>query len=169
MKLFRRLCLAVGCASFAALRAAPTRTELRALIARADLAYPAPVTRSEDGLPVGNGRMGSLVWTTPTAVKFQINRVDLPPISAASDSFTERTSDYLGGCGFVDLDLGAHRARVYFRLDVTLDGRHGLISVAFLISVRVAFRPSMPKRSLITRPRWSITRSASAIRWSPCE
>jgi hypothetical protein len=106
MKLFRRLCLAVACASFAALRAAPTESELRALIARADLAYPAPVTRSEDGLPVGNGRMGSLVWTTPTAVKFQINRVDVQPISAASDSFPERNSDYMGGCGFVDLDLG---------------------------------------------------------------
>jgi len=28
-------------------------------------------------MPVGNGRMGSLVWTTPTALRFQINRVDV--------------------------------------------------------------------------------------------
>jgi hypothetical protein len=79
---------------------------LRALISRADLHYPAPVTRSEDGLPVGNGRMGSLVWTTPTALHLQINRVDVQPISASSHSFPERNSDYMGGCGFVDIDFG---------------------------------------------------------------
>lgn len=74
MKHFRSVCaLAILAGAFflPALRAA----DLRALISRADLDYPAPVARSEDGLPVGNGRMGSLVWTTPTALKFQINRV----------------------------------------------------------------------------------------------
>src|SRR3954467_12321604 len=89
-----------------AVRAGPSEAELRTLISRADLAYPAPVERSEDGIPVGNGRMGSLVWTTPTAVKFQINRVDVQPISASSNSFAERNSDYMGGCGFVDVDFG---------------------------------------------------------------
>ena len=89
----------------ASLRAADVPA-LRELIRRADLHYAAPVERSEDGLPVGNGRMGSLVWTTPTALKFQINRVDVQPVSANSDSFPERNSDYMGGCGFVDLDLG---------------------------------------------------------------
>ena len=34
-------------------------------ISRADLIYTQPVARSEEGMPVGNGRMGSLVWTTP--------------------------------------------------------------------------------------------------------
>src|ERR1041385_8007267 len=67
---------------------------LRALISRADLDYPAPVTRSEDGLPVGNGRMGSLVWTSPTALRFQINRNDVQPISGATASFAERNTDY---------------------------------------------------------------------------
>ncbi len=38
----------------------------RKLISRADLIYDRPVTRSEEGLPVGNGRMGSLVWTAPS-------------------------------------------------------------------------------------------------------
>ena len=28
-------------------------------------------------MPVGNGRTGSLVWTTPSALHFQINRVDV--------------------------------------------------------------------------------------------
>ena len=38
------------------------------LVARADLTYTKPVVRSEEGMPVGNGRMGSLVWTTPDAL-----------------------------------------------------------------------------------------------------
>jgi hypothetical protein len=86
---------------------------LRALISRADLRYSAPVSRSEDGLPIGNGRMGSLVWTTPTALHFQINRVDVQPISASSNSFPERNSDYMGGCGFVDVDFSARGGAVF--------------------------------------------------------
>ncbi len=80
---------------------------LRALISQADLDYPAPVERSEDGMPIGNGRMGSLVWTTPTALRLQVNRVDVQPMDASTTSFFERNSDYMGGCGFVDVDLGA--------------------------------------------------------------
>src|SRR4051812_36988923 len=80
---------------------------LRTLISRADLHYPAPVDRSEDGLPVGNGRMGSLVWTSGTALRLQINRNDVQAVSGTSTSFAERNTDYMGGCGFVDLDLGS--------------------------------------------------------------
>lgn len=40
------------------------------LISRADLYYDKPVTCSEEGMPVGNGRMGSLVWTTPVIILF---------------------------------------------------------------------------------------------------
>lgn len=78
----------------------------RDLIARADLRYEQPAARSEDGAPVGNGRMGSLVWTTPFALRFQINRVDVYASNSASRSFFERHSDYCGGCGFVDIDFG---------------------------------------------------------------
>jgi hypothetical protein len=80
--------------------------DLRALISQADLVYDKPVPRSEEGMPIGNGRMGSLVWTSPTAVKLQINRVDLQPINRETNSFFERNTDYMGGCGFVDIDLG---------------------------------------------------------------
>jgi hypothetical protein len=79
--------------------------DYRSLISRADLVYEKPVSRSEEGVPIGNGRMGSLVWTTPSAMKFQINRVDVYPISCATDSFFERNSDYCGGCGFVDIEF----------------------------------------------------------------
>lgn len=87
--------------------------DLRALVSRADLVYDRPVARSEEGMPVGNGRMGSLVWTTPTALKFQINRVDIQPIASTTTSFFERNSDYMGGAGFVDIELAAAGPAVF--------------------------------------------------------
>ena len=53
--------------------------DYRRLISRADLVYDKPVPRSEEGMPVGNGRMGSLVWTTPGELRLQINRVRSRP------------------------------------------------------------------------------------------
>src|SRR5262245_53478325 len=78
----------------------------RRLLGRADLNYDHPVARSEEGIPVGNGRMGSLVWTVPDAIKFQINRVDVYGNDSNTNSFFERHSDYCGGCGFVDIEFG---------------------------------------------------------------
>src|SRR4051794_2296863 len=52
-------------------------TDRARLLARADLVYDSPAPRSEEGIPIGNGRMGSLVWTTPNAIRLQINRVDV--------------------------------------------------------------------------------------------
>src|SRR5262249_47590581 len=80
--------------------------DLRQLISRADLILERPVSRSEEGLPVGNGRMGSLVWTSPSALKFQINRVDVYGNDSYTNSFFKRHDDYCGGCGFVDIELG---------------------------------------------------------------
>ena len=75
----------------------------RAQLARADLDYSSPATRPEEGMPVGNGRMGSLVWTTPEALHFQINRVDVHAMDSTSFSFPRADSDYGYGCGFVDV------------------------------------------------------------------
>src|SRR5436190_3655922 len=75
------------------------------LISRADLTYDKPVSTSEEGMPIGNGRMGSLVWTTPSAIRFQLNRVDAFANNSASNNFYERHTDYCGGLGFVDIDF----------------------------------------------------------------
>src|SRR5262245_23142763 len=80
--------------------------DYRKLLERADLSYDLPAARSEEGIPVGNGRMGSLVWTVPDALKFQINRVDVYGNDSRTDSFFELPSDYAGGCGFVDIEFG---------------------------------------------------------------
>ena len=77
----------------------------KALVSRADLTYDKPVPRSEEGLPVGNGQMGSLVWTSPSALKFQINRVDVYANNSYTNSFNRRDWDYAYGCGYVDIDF----------------------------------------------------------------
>ena len=76
------------------------------LVSRADLVYNRPASRSEAGQPIGNGRMGSLIWTTPSQIRMQINRVDIFGNNSSSDNFYERNTDYCGGAGFVDLDFG---------------------------------------------------------------
>lgn len=75
------------------------------LISSCDLTYTRGVSRSEDGMPMGNGRMGSTVWTQPTKLKFQINRVDVFATNSYTDSLREN-ENYFGGCGFVDVDFG---------------------------------------------------------------
>jgi hypothetical protein len=81
--------------------------DYRKLVSRADLNYDTPVTRSEEGMPVGNGRMGTLVWTTPTQLRMQINRVDVYANNSYTNSFFERHNDYCGGCAYLDVDFGA--------------------------------------------------------------
>lgn len=76
------------------------------LISSADLNYTQPVNRSEAGQPVGNGTMGSLVWTIPSQLKMQINRVDVFGSNSASNNFYQRNTDYCGGSAFVDIDFG---------------------------------------------------------------
>jgi hypothetical protein len=85
--------------------AAPFPEELRKVIARSDLLYTAPVSRSEEGIPIGNGRMGTLVWTTPSQLRFQINRVDIYANSCRSNSFFESHNDYCGGCAYLEIEF----------------------------------------------------------------
>ena len=81
------------------------------LIARADLNYPQPPARSEEGIPIGNGRMGTLLWTSSSTLRMQINRVDVFGSNCATNSFPERHTDYCGGCAFVDIELPAEAVK----------------------------------------------------------
>jgi len=81
------------------------QVDYRKLVSRADLTYEEPVSRSEEGLPVGNGRMGSLVWTLPSALKFQINRADVFAVNRSTNSFPARHTDYASGCGYLDIEF----------------------------------------------------------------
>lgn len=97
----------------AAQQSSMLKVNFQPLISRADLTYTTPVTRTEAGMPVGNGRMGSLVWTTPTALKFQINRADVFAEGRNTNSFRERHTDYGSGCGYVDIDFANFGADVF--------------------------------------------------------
>src|SRR4051812_13787367 len=78
-----------------------------AMVARADLDYDTPAARSEEGMPIGNGRMGTLVWTTPSALHMQINRVDVFACDSTTQSFTRTNTDYASGCAFIDINCPA--------------------------------------------------------------
>ena len=78
--------------------------DLAALIGEADLICDKPAPRSEEGMPIGNGRMGTLVWTAPESFRMQINRVDVYGNGSATNSVFERQNG--GGCGFGDIDFG---------------------------------------------------------------
>ena len=80
--------------------------DLRTTIAHSDLLYDKPAPRSEAGIPIGTGRMGTLVWSTPSQLRMQINRVDVYSTNCTSNSFFERNQDYCGGCAYVDIECG---------------------------------------------------------------
>ncbi len=81
------------------------QVDRRQLVSRADLVYDSPATRPEEGMPVGNGRMGSLVWTTPWALKVHINRVDVHAMDSTTVSFPRADSDYGSVCGQLDINV----------------------------------------------------------------
>jgi alpha-L-fucosidase 2 len=83
------------------------------LVSRADLNYDMPASCSEEGIPVGNGRMGSLVWTTPAAMHFQVNRVDVFAEDSTTTSFPKADSDYASGCAYVDIELAQYDPEVF--------------------------------------------------------
>jgi hypothetical protein len=86
------------------------------LVSRGDLFYNTVHERSEEGMPIGNGRMGTLVWTTPTSLKMQLNREDVFPTDRTTHSFNWRDQDYGRSAGFFDIDF------VDFGEDIFTDG-----------------------------------------------
>ena len=84
--------------------------DYKSLISKADLNYTQPVQRTEAGQPIGNGRMGSLIWTNQQAINLQINRVDYFNVNASSTTFDGTPRDYCGGVGFVDIDFQSNEA-----------------------------------------------------------
>jgi hypothetical protein len=78
----------------------------RALVSRADLVYRCPVQHPLEGQPIGNGVMGSMVWTTPEAVRLQINRCDVFAVNKNHGGRQGGSTDYCGACAKVTIDLG---------------------------------------------------------------
>ncbi|SVD80512.1 uncharacterized protein METZ01_LOCUS433366, partial [marine metagenome] len=95
-------------------------------IESSDIALEAPTNRPNEGLPIGNGRMGTLVWTALSSLEFQINRVDVFAVNrnAAGEHFsaTGATTDYCGTCARLRVDCGNEpfRPSPDFRQDLSL-------------------------------------------------
>ena len=77
-----------------------------ALVSQADLVYLSPVEKSSDGQPIGNGKMGTTVWTTPNSVNFQINHVDVFAVNKNHKGKRGGPTDYCGGCAKITIDVG---------------------------------------------------------------
>jgi len=81
--------------------------DYRKLVSQSDLVYSAPAAAPVAGHPIGNGRMGTMVWTTPGAIHFQINRVDVFAVSKHHTALPQHgATDYCGTCARVDLEVG---------------------------------------------------------------
>lgn len=83
------------------------------LVSRADLHYQGTVRRREGGFPIGDGEMGAMLFTSPSALKFAVNRCDVFAANSYTNSFNRRHSDYGYGIGFVDVDLVDYGADVF--------------------------------------------------------
>ena len=80
--------------------------DYRALISRADLIYLQPVEHPVQGQPIGNGRTGTMVWTTPGAIHFQINRSDLFAVDKHHAGDYADPADHCGACAQVTIEAG---------------------------------------------------------------
>lgn len=70
----------------------------KAKISRANLIYDKPAETPVEGQPIGNGTMGSMVWTLSGSVEFQINRVDVFAVNKTHQGDKQYgISDYCGG------------------------------------------------------------------------
>ncbi len=80
--------------------------DYRALIGRADLIYEQPVEHPVRGQPIGNGRTGTMVWTSPGAIHFQINRSDLFSVNKSHAGDYADPADHCSACAQVTVEVG---------------------------------------------------------------
>ena len=85
--------------------------DYRALVSRHDLVYQSPVERPLEGQPIGNGAMGTMVWTAPGAVRLQINRCDVFAANRNHHGRQGSATDYCGACARISIDLGGQPLR----------------------------------------------------------
>ncbi len=116
---------------------------IKNFVSQADLHYHGIDRIPESGMPIGNGRMGTLVWMDPEELHMQWNRVDIFANDASSQSFPERDTDYGNGAGLIDLSFGSGRDAVFGEKTVqhltVYDGRLNISSGG----VELEFIPDM--------------------------
>ena len=82
--------------------------DYRTLVSRSDLIYQTPVKGPAEGQAVGNGRMGTMVWTTANALNLQINRNDVFAVNRDHIGPQADSVDYCSGCARITVDVGGN-------------------------------------------------------------
>lgn len=88
-------------------------TDHRSLTQWADLYYCGTTPEPYQGMPLGNGRTGSMVWLGTEAVNMQVNRVDVFATNGATTAGEWKmdspdyygANEYCGGCAGVQIDF----------------------------------------------------------------
>jgi hypothetical protein len=76
-------------------------------VSQSDLIYQVPAAQSVEGQPIGNGRMGTLVWTAQNTIRLQINRCDVYATNKESNGYWwAGPTDYCAACAAIAVDLG---------------------------------------------------------------
>lgn len=82
----------------------------RALVSRADLDFSFPLGIADSdkpGLPIGNGRLGTLLWTpAPNVLALQLNHTDVFAFRASSLATRGPHEDYGNTCGRIEINFG---------------------------------------------------------------
>ena len=94
-----------------ALAAGLVDVDYKALVSRSDLVYLRPASQRGHGHPIGNGVMGTQVWTTNDSLEFQINRTDLfaadnQHSGKYGDFRDESGTDICGACARISVGVG---------------------------------------------------------------
>ncbi|MFM7868615.1 MAG: glycoside hydrolase N-terminal domain-containing protein, partial [Planctomycetaceae bacterium] len=84
----------------------PGTVNQRTGVARSDLVYDRPAATPDEGQPIGNGRMGTMVWTSPNAIHLQINRVDVFAVNRDHLGAQFSATDYCGGIASIVIQVG---------------------------------------------------------------
>ncbi len=74
-----------------------------------DLVYDQPAVSPDAGHPIGNGRMGTMVWTSSDAIHLQINRADVFAVNCdhqGQPGSVGSATDYCGGIARVVMHVG---------------------------------------------------------------
>lgn len=80
--------------------------DYRQLVSQADLIYERPAATPVQGQPIGNGRMGTMIWTSPGAIHMQINHVDVFAVNKNHAGKRGGPADYCGGTAKITIELG---------------------------------------------------------------
>lgn len=118
----------------------PGTVNQRTDVSRSDLVYDKPAATPDAGQPIGNGRMGTMVWTSPNAIHMQIHRVDVFAVNANHQGRPGQigsTTDYCGGIASVVIQVGGEpfdAGKGNFRQQLSLENAECTIETADIVA-----------------------------------